>query len=252
MQYRHIKHTLVVLDGLAFWVFGVASGELMGMETERREFTRLVRQSRRSQGLTQADLAGRVGITNGALSRYESGDVGVVGDATLRSVCEALQLVGPAWLAGAGAGPAAERPAGELARYYCPTPFCPLNQVFMTPGWIHFMPQQVESCAAAEVVCQWCGAALQSRCLNCGADLVEGSGVCVACGAEYVPAAPVDEATLRVLQFSPPAVAKLSRPAAGLPFWQPRAAGAGAGMAGSALEPGRPTKGGGPSHGGAA
>jgi hypothetical protein len=153
--------------------------------------------------------------------------VRVVGEATLRSLIEVLQVVGPAWLVGAAP---VERPAGGLGRYYCPTPFCPLNQVFMTPGRIHFMPQQVESCADATVVCQWCGAEMQSQCLDCGAALVEGSGVCVACGADYVPSAPVDEATLRVLQFSPPPVAKLSRPAVGLPFWQPRSPRPGAGL----------------------
>ena len=224
----------------------------MGMETERREFAWLVRQSRRSQGLTQEELAGRVGITKGALSRYESGDVRVVGDATLRSLCEALRLVTPGWLSSAageaGLVLAAARPSGRLARYYCPTPFCPLNPVFMVAGWIRFMPLQVESVAAAQVVCQWCGADLQSQCPSCGADLVENSGVCVACGSDYVQPAAVDEETLRILQFSPPTVAKLTRPAVGLPFWQPRASASPAGEGDS----GRSRQSGGSSHGGAA
>lgn len=226
----------------------------MGMETERREFAGLVRQSRRSQGLTQEDVAARVGISAGALSRYESGDVRVLGDATLRGLCAGLKLVVPAWLgeAGSGAMPAAASPAGRSARYYCPTPFCPLNQVFMTPARLHFMPRQVESAADAEVVCRWCGADLLSRCPSCGAALAEGSGVCPACGADYVPPAPLDEATLRVLHFSPPAVATLTRPAVGVPFWEPRPRPAAAAGSAGEVDAGRAAKRGGPSHGGTA
>jgi transcriptional regulator with XRE-family HTH domain len=227
----------------------------MGIETERREFAGLVRQSRRSQKLTQAVLCERVGITTGALSRYESGDVRVVGDATLRGLCEALKLVGPAWLVGevAGAESVAERVADVLARYYCPTPFCRLNAVFMTPGRVHFIPQMVESTAGAVVFCRWCGADMHSQCLECGAALAEGSGFCIACGAEYVPSARVDEDVLRALQFSPPPVATtLSRPAAGLPFWQPQLPGAGSGAVSGEAGAGRQVKRGGPSHGGTA
>jgi transcriptional regulator with XRE-family HTH domain len=222
----------------------------MDVETQKRELAGLVRQSRRSQGLTQADLAVRVGITKGALSRYESGDLRVLGDTTLRAVCEALQVVGPAWLDAVVAAP--ERQAGGLVRYYCPTPFCPLNEVYLTLTEVRFVPRQVESYAEAAVLCRYCGADMLSECRDCGSALVAGSVICTDCGGAYVPPSPLDAAAMRVLEFSPPPVAKLSRPAIGVPFWQPRAPGASAGDAVSDGGTGRQVKSGGRSHGGAA
>ncbi len=205
----------------------------MDIETQKREFAGLVRQSRRSQGLTQEDLAGRVSITKGALSRYESGDVRVLGEATLRAVCEALQVVGPAWLVGASGEPAARlAEARARARYYCPTPFCALNHAYMLPGRLHFVPQQVESYADAVLLCQWCGADMHPCCTHCRAALVAGGSFCPACGVEYVASVPLDEATRQILDFSPPTVAKLSLPATGVLFWQPRAAAAASGAVG--------------------
>ena len=223
----------------------------MDLETQKREFAELVRQSRRAQRLTQEALAGRIGITKGALSRYESGDVRVLGEVTVRLLCEALQLVGPAWLAtaAAGGGASAERAGVRLAHFYCPKPFCPLNEAFMLPGRLRFRPRWVESEAGAEVVCQWCGTEMQSQCPDCGAALVEGSTVCVACGADYVPSVPLDAAAMEVLRYSPPTVAKLNLPTARLPYWPPRPPGAAAGTAVGTVAAGRQVKSGGSSHG---
>jgi transcriptional regulator with XRE-family HTH domain len=199
-------------------------GRASGMTTERNEFPWLVRLRRRGQGRTQEDLARCAGITKGALSRYESGDTRVLGDATLRKLCAALAVDVPDWLveeaAGASLGAIAEGgQAAPTARYFCPTPFCRMNSWFAVPGWVHFVPQFVGSVAGAEVVCQFCGATLQSTCPQCEAPLGQ-HGVCPACGADYVPRLP-EEAARRLLEMNAAASPVAAPPVARLPFWQP-------------------------------
>jgi DNA-binding XRE family transcriptional regulator len=205
------------------------------MVTERAEFPWLIRLRRRSQGRTQEHLARSAGVTKSALSRYESGDTRVLGDATLRTLCADLGLEVPLWLAQTVPGDEPTGPASgdgsgvSLTRYHCPTPFCRMNPWFAVPGWLHFTPRFVESVADGEVVCQYCGATMQSACGQCGAALGQ-HGVCPACGEDYVRRLTVAAAT-QTLELN----AAAERPAASavgkLPFWPPLRRDPGAGDA---------------------
>lgn len=208
----------------------------MGTEQqqERRDFPWLVRMRRRGQERTQTEVAACAGVSTGALSRYESGDTRVLGDPTLRKVCEVLGIDVPQWLAEPipGALPVEAETAGRTARYHCPTPFCRMNPWFAVPGWIHFEPRFVESVAAGEVVCQHCGATLHSACVHCGAALGQ-HGVCPVCGEDYVPRV-AQEAARGVLELNAAAARVAAAPAEGVPFWQPLRRSAQAGAAGRA------------------
>lgn len=188
---------------------------------ERAEFPWLVRVRRRAQGRTQDEVARSVGITKGALSRYESGETGVVGDGTLRKLCGVLGIDVPAWLAEGAGGEGFEAVSGRRVRFHCPTPFCRMNPGFAVPGWVHFEPRFVESVEGAEVVCQYCGATMQCVCSHCGAALGE-HGVCPACGEDYVPRVSADVAR-GVLELSAAAgrAAAMAGAGGGLPYWAP-------------------------------
>ncbi len=225
----------------------------MGKEAERQGFPGRVRLSRRAQGLTLEDVARRVGVTKGALSRYESGDVRVLGDATLRAVCGALGLMMPEGLAEAGmagASPGTTPPEAGRVPHYCPTPFCRLNRPFLLPGQVRFMPGLVMSESGAEVACRYCGAALCAECPHCGTAVARGSGVCPACGTDYVPAAPLNADSMAILQFNAAAQAQEAGPTAELPFWAPLVRPTAPGSPGPVAAVGG-VKPGGPSHGGA-
>jgi|GEM_PF-2617649 len=198
-------------------------------QRERGEFPWLVRMRRRAQQRTQTEVASGAGVSTGALSRYESGDTRVLGDPTLRKLCGVLGIDVPAWLAEPvpGAVPADVVGGARTARYHCPTPFCPMNPWFAVPGWVHFRPQFVESLAAAEVACQFCGATLLSACLHCGAGLGQ-NGVCPACGEDYVPRVSQDAAR-DVLELNAMAARAPAATGDTVPFWQPLQRQAGAG-----------------------
>lgn len=201
----------------------------MDADRERQEFPWRVRLARRSQGLTLEALASRVGVTKGALSRYESGDVRVLGEATVRSVCEALGLALPAWLSRSASSSAPAASSSSAVPHCCPTPFCRLNRPLLLPGQVRFLPNLVLSQPDAEVVCRYCGGTLVSACLSCGAPLEPDSGVCPSCGADYVPPAVLDAQTLALLQFNAASAPAPGPPSvSALPYWAPLTARPGA------------------------
>ncbi len=198
----------------------------MDADTERREFPWRVRLARRGQGLTLEALARRVGVTKGALSRYESGDVRVLGESTVRLVCEALGLPVPEWLSvalPAVSVPSVDGLVSSAVPHCCLTPFCRLNRPLLLPGQVRFLPSLVLSQPDGEVVCRYCGGTLVSACPSCGAPLEPESGVCPSCGADYVAPAVLDAQTMALLQFN--AAASAPAPVAGLalPYWAPMA-----------------------------
>jgi len=218
--------------------------------TERQEFPWRVRTTRRRLGLTLEDVARRVGVTKGALSRYESGDVRVLGDVTLRAVCGALGLAVPDWLVAAVPGAAASA-AGDSALFYCPTPFCRLNRPLLLPEQVRFLPGLVRSTPGAEVACHFCGAPMCSECQECGAALERDSTVCPACGADYVRHVARDQDAMAILQFNAAAQTQPPGSAPELPFWAPLVRRPQAAGAPGEVDAGTGVKVGGPSHGGA-
>lgn len=198
----------------------------MDADTERREFPWRVRLARRGQGLTLEALARRVGVTKGALSRYESGDVRVLGESTVRLVCEALDLPMPVWLSGASAAAPASSGVSSVPSavpHCCLTPFCRLNRPLLLPGQVRFLPNLVLSQPDGEVVCRYCGGTLVSACPSCGAPLEPESGVCPSCGADYVTPAVLDAQTMALLQFNAAAAVPAAVAGPALPYWAPLA-----------------------------
>ncbi len=65
----------------------------------------LVREARRAAGLTQAELAARLGLSQSAIAKLERADSNPTVetlDRTLRATGHRLQLIAPAWTSGPG------------------------------------------------------------------------------------------------------------------------------------------------------
>lgn len=142
-----------------------------------------LRIARRSQGLTQSELAREAKCAQSAISMYESGRLDVLSRRTVKLIAERLGVQIPR--ASTGSDDALSVASTRLK--CCPVDDCPTNIPYIVRGKLHFSPALVEARADEPTRCAMCGEVLEQCCPNesCGAPLSEG-GCCSRCGASYV------------------------------------------------------------------
>lgn len=141
-----------------------------------------IRLAREQQQLTQAALAGRIGLSQTAISHLERGQLAAVSEGNLTAVCAALGL--PA------AEPSQEGTptTGEVVAC-CPNPTCPLSLQVATRGRLLARPHCFKSDSPSTRFCHACGSPLSNTCRNasCRAPILEGASCCTFCGDAYAP-----------------------------------------------------------------
>ena len=131
------------------------------MDTISAAFCQQLRVARRAKGLTQAELAQRVGCQQSAVSMMEAGRTTALAHETLARIAAEL---GVTWAATEhAAAPAAARPAGQA---HCPDPECPSNVPFVVNGALVFWPRPQSASGGSH--CAWCGEVLARICPACG------------------------------------------------------------------------------------
>lgn len=147
-----------------------------------RTLRELLLAARRAAGMTQSELARKVGCQQSAISMFESGLPDRLSEEKVRALAKVL-----------GVDPAAARPepvVGTPSRSilkYCPIDECPSNVPYVVRGQVCFAPTLVMAEAAERTHCLDCGELLESACPNgaCGASVSPGA-FCPACGTPYV------------------------------------------------------------------
>jgi DNA-binding XRE family transcriptional regulator len=147
------------------------------MDTIPTEISHCLREARRAKGLTQSELAQRVGCQQSAVSMMESGRATALSQETLHRIAAELGVSIPK-----ESGAAA--PVPGVGHAYCPDAECPSNIPFVVNGALVFWPRPQPAPAGRH--CAFCGEVLARACPRCGAPA--GAGACCrACGASFVP-----------------------------------------------------------------
>ena len=128
-------------------------------------------------GLTQIELAERIGCKQSAVSMFERGNAHALSQEKIALVAELLEIPLPA------RNPAPPAATSGLLRY-CPLYDCPANKTFVVQGKILALPQP--DAAGHGKHCRFCGELLESRCPGCGQPIEPGA-CCTSCGSPYIP-----------------------------------------------------------------
>lgn len=152
------------------------------MSDGTRAFHELLLAARRAAGMTQSELARKVGCQQSAISMFESGRPDSLSEEKVKTLAKVLG-VDPAAPPSVPAGPV--RPRSVLK--YCPVDDCPSNVPYAVRGQVCLAPTLVMAEAAERTHCRDCGELLESACPNdgCGAPVSPGA-FCPSCGAPYV------------------------------------------------------------------
>ena len=140
-----------------------------------------LKRGRLAAGLTQSELAEKVGCKQSALSMLERGRFSAVSRETLAKIAEATGVELPAGAVPAAALAAAALPAGFA---FCPNCDCLSNLPYFVGGELLLLPL---GSAGEGPHCAICGEILARSCPACGASARRGGGCCAACGAPLVP-----------------------------------------------------------------
>ena len=146
---------------------------------------RRIRDARRAKGLSQTEVANRVGCLQSQVSMIESGLPSRVARETLVKVADFLgvEMEGqPAIAASAAPVP--------FGRAYCPQADCPSNLPYVAGGDLFFWPAAQPGAPRPGHRCVWCGEVLAFVCPHCGAPAGNGA-CCRECGRPYVAPPPV-------------------------------------------------------------
>ncbi len=139
-----------------------------------------LRDARRAKGLTQAQLAQRVGCQQSAVSMMEAGRTTALARETLVQIAAELGVT----LASAASTSATPVTTPSLGRAFCTDPECPSNVPFVVSGALLFWPRPQPVPGGRH--CSFCGEVLANVCGKCGASA--GAGACCKdCGAAFVP-----------------------------------------------------------------
>jgi transcriptional regulator with XRE-family HTH domain len=140
--------------------------------------------ARRRQGLTQSELASRVGSSQSAISMFEAGRADALSQEKIVLIARELGLDLSVLAAAPEAGPAAP----EILKF-CPVDDCPSNVPYVSRGRLGYHPALVEGPASERTRCRYCGELLESACPNeeCRLPVAEGA-CCRGCGTAYVTA----------------------------------------------------------------
>ena len=151
----------------------------MDTPVDRNWFSAL-RRGRLAAGLTQNELAEKVGCKQSALSMLERGRASAVSRATLAKIAEAVGVELPAGAVPAAAAVAAALPLGFA---FCPNFECLSNLPYFVGGELLLLPL---GAAGDGKHCAVCGELLARACPACGAPVRRGGGCCGLCGAPFV------------------------------------------------------------------
>lgn len=158
------------------------------MQNLSKEMCEQFKNARRDLGLTQSQLAEKIGCKQAALSMFESGRPTKLSEEFVKKAAEVLEI------------DLTERPAATVplaAAFapgvlgFCPDPECPSNLPYLVGDRLVYRPR-----LAAGKHCVHCGELLEKRCPACGAQLNEGA-CCAVCGTGYVTSALDENADLR-------------------------------------------------------
>ena len=153
------------------------------MDTPRTFLTAL-RRGRLAAGLTQRELAEKVGCKQSALSMLEGGRPAAVSRETLAKIAHAVGVALPEGTSPAAAAAAAAAAAFPPAGFaFCPDFECPTNMPYFAGTELLLLPLGT---AGAGRHCAACGELLARACPACGAPVRRGGGCCTACGAPLV------------------------------------------------------------------
>jgi len=131
-----------------------------------------IRSARQQKDMRQSTLAAKHGLSSGALSRVESGDLTAISKERLDAILNDLEVK------------VDSLPRSVVA--YCPGTGCLTSSaVVQWKNTVAFVPMAVEvKDAAAKVHCHACGSELNTTC-ECGAAFEPGVLCCKSCGAAY-------------------------------------------------------------------
>jgi DNA-binding XRE family transcriptional regulator len=141
---------------------------------------RILSEARRAQGLTQSELARKIGCKQSAVSMMERGQAAALAWNKIEAIAKLLAVDIKAF-APDDASPT-HAPATLNRKCYCPTFDCPANTPYAVNGRLMALPRELESEGKH---CNYCGELLESTCPDCGSDINQGA-CCTTCGAAYI------------------------------------------------------------------
>ena len=151
------------------------------MDPLSTEICQQLRDARRAKGLTQAELAQRVGCQQSAVSMMEAGRTTALARETLMRIAAELGVV----VESASTALLASVTLPMAGAAHCTDPECPSNVPFVVSGALVFWPRPQPALSGGRH-CAYCGEVLASACSKCGAPA--GTGACCrACGSAFVP-----------------------------------------------------------------
>lgn len=150
------------------------------MEIPRTFLTEL-RRGRLAAGLTQSELAKKVGCKQSALSMLERGRFSAVSRETLAKLAAETGVELPAGAVPPRGASVAAPPPG---RAFCPNCECLSNVPYFVGGELLLLPA---GSAGGGVHCAVCGELLARVCPACCAPVLRAGGCCTSCGAPLVP-----------------------------------------------------------------
>ena len=155
------------------------------MKGEAQTLHEQLRRARRSQGITQSQLARETKCSQSAISMWESGREDALSGRAIKLMAERLGVA----LVSAEVEAPGVKPMPLKKLKYCPIDECPSNIPYTVRGNLHFKPRLVECDTDQSMRCTMCGELLEECCPNqeCGQPLGDGA-FCLHCGTPYVTA----------------------------------------------------------------
>jgi len=141
---------------------------------------------RKSQNLSQAELAEKVGVSQSTISRFEKGDL-ELSLQVLAKIARTLDVTVREIVSQETFYEFLGQQDQETFYAFCPNPFCDLNKLDNKDGTPHVYWKSGSKCAAWQFdeinYCSHCGTDLVKECSSCGRKFEErNTRFCVTCG----------------------------------------------------------------------